>query len=46
MGSHRVGHDQSDLAAAAAFDELLGCFHILTVVNNAMINIYEVYIPH
>ena len=34
MGSHRVGHDWRDLAAAAA----AGCFHIL-VVNNATINI-------
>ena len=34
MGLHRVGHDCSDLAAAAA-----GYFHILAIVNNAVMNI-------
>ena len=32
MGLHRVGHDRSDLAAAAA---AAGCFHVLAIVNNA-----------
>ena len=44
QGSHRVGHDCSDLAAAAAdyvffidsfVDRHLGCLHLLAVVNNA-----------
>ena len=34
MGSHRVGHDRSDLAAAAA----AGCFHLLPMVNHALVN--------
>ena len=29
MGSHRVGHDWSDLAAAAARDSMAGLGHIL-----------------
>ena len=29
MGSHRVGHNSSDLAAAAAEDEMVGCHHRL-----------------
>ena len=33
LGSHRVGYDWSDLAAAA------GCFHILAIVNNAAMSI-------
>ena len=44
QGSHRVGHDCSDLAAAAEdyvffidsfVDRHLGCLHLLAVVNNA-----------
>ena len=49
MGSHRVGHDWSDLAAAAVFHCVYislsmylftntGCFHILAVINNATMN--------
>ena len=29
MGSHRAGHNSSDLAAAAAEDEMVGCHHRL-----------------
>ena len=41
MGSHRVGHDWSDLAAAAAAAAAahLGCFQCLAIVNNAAIHI-------
>ena len=33
MGSQRVGHDWSDLAVA-----VVGCFHILIIVNSAAVN--------
>ena len=49
MGSHRVGHDWSDLAAAAAFYCMdiphftcwwtLGCLHLLAIVNHATVNV-------
>ena len=48
MGSHRVGHDWSDLAAAAVYvyyilfihssvDRYLDCFLILAIVNNVLL---------
>ena len=38
MGSHRVGHDGSDLAAAAAYASLL--LHIHELIKNDNINFY------
>ena len=38
MGSWRVGHNWSDLAAAAAAGHL-GFFHVLAIVNSATMNI-------
>ena len=35
MGSHRVGHDWSDLAAANSFDNLYNHFHLLLFSNNS-----------
>ena len=43
MGSHRVGHDWSDLAAAAAFNEKIISYapNINLPKNNRNINVYE-----
>ena len=36
MGSHRVGHDWSDLAAAAAADFKIFSYHIIVDISNTL----------